>query len=577
MRIPILSEIARDVSPLSFKEWLVLLLILLPAILEVAYIRSFGVNVVYWDQWDFIPYIEKMFQHNLSLSDLFQQHNEHRLFFPRIIMLILAYFSNYNNLYEMYFSWTLAVLILILIFTMYKPSFKVSIKSLIYFIPISFIIFNFRQYENILWGFQLQIYLGVLGFLFALYMLGESNELCLNFLLAILGGILASYSFANGLATWPVGLFFLLISNKERKLAYFWSLAGILVMGLYFSGWAHPSGHPSIFFILNKPFDGVLYLLVNIGSSLAHDKHTAVGVGIFLVIVLFIELIYLYEFNIFRSNSMWLSLILFSLISSVITTVGRAGFGAEQALSSRYVTFTLIGVIGIYILALNLYNMKSHDRILAILFGVVVSILIIGSITGYTSGISAGKSLKEARLDSAYYLKTYKLQPDYNFQGLYHSPRTIRSKAPFLETYNLNAFTDNDLRFNGLIESQATTLYSIDAINAKSIKNKINIINKSDSKSIKITGWAVDWSDGTLAKAVFISIDNKLIMPTRYYVDRVDVANYFNNRNFRYSGFMSVFNISSLDIGSHNLTLRVISNGGDKYYKSSPINIDLVR
>lgn len=151
MKITILSKLRTIYCSLRSRRWLVVLLILSPAILEAFYIKTFGVNVLFWDQCKFVPYIEKLFTNNISLYDVFQQDNVHRLFFPRIIMLSLAYISHYNNIYEMYFSWILTLLILLLEFLMFKGSFGTSTKMVINFLPISFIIFNLRQFENILW------------------------------------------------------------------------------------------------------------------------------------------------------------------------------------------------------------------------------------------------------------------------------------------------------------------------------------------------------------------------------------------------------------------------------------------
>lgn len=573
--VSVKSELREALSSQIYLRWFVILLILLPVIIEAIYIKIFGVNIVYWDQWDFVPFIEELYNNNLSFYDLFGQHNEHRLFFPRIIMLLLAYISRYNNIYEMYFSWMLVLLILVVVFLLYKSSFGSSTKMLMVFVPVSFIIFNLRQFENILWGFQLQIYLCVLGFVFSIHMLEKLDKSNLNLLLAIFGGILASYSFANGLVTWPVGLFFILISSKGRNTAVFWSLAGILAMGLYFYNWTKPPQNPSIFFIINQPIDGILYLLANIGSPLAYEKLAAISMGIFLLIIIFIEFVFLYKYNLLRANSTWLSFILFSLISSFVTTVGRAGCGLEQALSSRYVTFTLLGVIGVYLLAINLYNIKSQNRMHPILFGIVVSILVIGLMAGNMSGIEQGKSIRESRSDDVYYLKTYKLQADNNLgglypKGLYPIPKIVRDRAPFLEKYKLSIFADNDINLDGLFESQASTQYHIDTINTNLLNNMTVTINKKDTESITVTGWAVDGQANTLAKAVFISIDDKLIIPTRYYLDRVDVARFYKNGNFRYSGFMGAFNTSNLANGSHILTLKVISKEGNQYYKLNP-------
>ncbi len=462
MRITTRSEQANAFIQPAFKRWLVILLILSPAILEAIYIRSFGVNVVTWDQWDFVPFIERSFGNNLSICDLFGQHNEHRLFFPRIAMLILVYISSYNNLYEMYFSWALALLIFALIFLAYKSSFGTSTKMLMAFIPISFMIFDLKQFSNILWGFQLQIYLCVLGFVSSIYLLDRSNKLDASFLLAAGGSVLASYSFLNGLAAWPSGLFFILLSGKGKRTAVVWSFIGLLTGALYFIHWTKPAGNPSTFLIIEQPIKGLLYFTGNIGSPLGLIIPVAAGIGIVLVIILSIELALLTRYGLWKENAKWLSFILFSLISSLGMTVFRAGFGIQQALTPRYITITALAIIGIYVLALAIYNKDSQKKLHRLLVGVILFIMISGLMVGYLYGLEEGPTLCVSKMEEAYYLKTYKSQTDDNLARLYPVPEVVRERAPFLEKYKLNVFSDgSELKGNNSLDARYYNMLNI--------------------------------------------------------------------------------------------------------------------
>jgi hypothetical protein len=442
MKSTVLSRLGMAYCSLSSRRWLVLALVLSPAIIQAIYIKMFGVNVLFWDQCKFVPYIEKLYTNNLSIYDLFQQDNDNRLLFPRIILLFLAYISNFNTKYEMYFSWTLALFILLLVFFMYKNSFVASTKALINFIPISFLIFSLRQFENILWGYQVQYYLCVLGFLFSIYMLGRSDNLDFNFLLAAFGGIIASYSYANGLAAWPVGLFFVLILEKDKKLTMAWSLIGLLAIGLFFYHWTKPQGHPSTFFIIEHPINSLIYFLGNIGSPLAFKMYEAIAIGLILMILLSMELAILVKCGTMKENASWLALILFSLGTSIILTIFRAGFGIEQAGASRYITYTLLAVVGIYSIALNIYNKDSGNRSYICLFDATLLLLIIGLSGGYLYGLAEGPIINVLQTDNACYLKTYEQQPDENLKHIYE-PSKVREIAPIIDKYKLNVFSNN--------------------------------------------------------------------------------------------------------------------------------------
>ena len=69
------------------------LLTLLPPSYLLYLIARWGVDLPFWDQWEFVPLLEKMAGADLQLQDLTARHNEHRIFFPRLVMLALAWLS----------------------------------------------------------------------------------------------------------------------------------------------------------------------------------------------------------------------------------------------------------------------------------------------------------------------------------------------------------------------------------------------------------------------------------------------------------------------------------------------------
>src|SRR5947209_20106535 len=79
------------------------ILILLPVALGFFFVHLFGVNVVFADQWlAIVPLFDKLSTGTLGVSDLFAQHLEHRIFFPRVATLLLAGITKYNTVAEMY-------------------------------------------------------------------------------------------------------------------------------------------------------------------------------------------------------------------------------------------------------------------------------------------------------------------------------------------------------------------------------------------------------------------------------------------------------------------------------------------
>ncbi|MBM3285630.1 MAG: hypothetical protein FJY81_07125, partial [Candidatus Aminicenantes bacterium] len=99
----------------SFVRFVLLTLAFVPLIVLILEIIRFHVDIPFWDQWNFVPLLGKALDGDLHISDLWQQHNEHRLIFPRLLMVGLARISAYNILHELVANILLATGILVLI------------------------------------------------------------------------------------------------------------------------------------------------------------------------------------------------------------------------------------------------------------------------------------------------------------------------------------------------------------------------------------------------------------------------------------------------------------------------------
>src|SRR5215212_1502490 len=151
------------------------LFVLIPAVLPYLYVRAFGVNVVFADAWEMVPNFRKWFHGRLTFADLYAQENAHRMFFPKGAELALGILTKYNNVAEMYlivscFLVTASVLLL--------AFFREIRLPLIFFVPIALLIFSFRQYENMLFGFQINFAFTQTFGVLALYLLyaASSND-----------------------------------------------------------------------------------------------------------------------------------------------------------------------------------------------------------------------------------------------------------------------------------------------------------------------------------------------------------------------------------------------------------------
>lgn len=424
------------------KGLLIFLLLMVPPVLLLIFIRLYGVNVLYGDDWAFVLVIEKLHAGNLTFGDLNGLHNEHRTLFPNLIMLLLVYLTDYNTIAAMYFSWGLVFIESILIFHMFRQDFGDSMSSLLKFLPVCWLLFSFRQFECILWGLVgIQIYLSALGFVASIYLLAKSDRLPL--VGALCAGIISSFSFANGLLVWPVGLIFLIVSREKRNARHIllWTVAGTLVWATYLHALAAIPGRSGILSGLARPFDLLWFVILSIGSPLAFMKSSASGMGAvmcLLVVAVFAGAVYADE----PAKRKWIALILFSLGSTILFSLGRVEQGLYAALASRYYPFTVLGIIGVYMAVLHSYEktVDADSKWHALLYGAVLSTVFVGLISGYSSGILRGKETSETRKAMVNHLTAYRETDAAVMVHMYPDVEELRRRAGVLEKLKYNVF-----------------------------------------------------------------------------------------------------------------------------------------
>ena len=92
-----------------------------------------------------------------------------------------------------------------------------QVQILKWSIPVlSIIIFSLSQGQNWLWGFQLMVPMNVLAVVAGFVLLQTPNNWA-KYSAAILLGVIASYSFANGVSYWFIGLFILLVLTFDNR------------------------------------------------------------------------------------------------------------------------------------------------------------------------------------------------------------------------------------------------------------------------------------------------------------------------------------------------------------------------
>jgi len=131
------------------------LLVMLPAVVGILYVREFGVSVPHGDAMtQTVPLIGKWSSGTLQAGDLWVQHNAHRMLFPKIVYLLLADLTRYDNVAEMYLIQGCLLVTLGLLLLVFRDNVSKQFSRLLLFFPVALLIFSLKQYVNMLFGFR---------------------------------------------------------------------------------------------------------------------------------------------------------------------------------------------------------------------------------------------------------------------------------------------------------------------------------------------------------------------------------------------------------------------------------------
>jgi len=310
-----------------------------------ALIVRYAVNVPIYDEFDWAPLILHLHAGTISLGELWMQHNDHRMFFPKLVALGLAMLGGWSQFRECAASLAIAVAGQLILLRLLRATFPAR-TALVLLAGDSLLLFSPSQSENWLWGFQTAWLLINTCVLAVIVLLFRSKSSAWSFPVAAALAYVASFSSLTGLNIWPVGLIALSSSFRMRRgLLACWIAFGVIAVALYFHNYQYLGQGPSGAFSRDTPPSTVpLYFLAYLGGPFA--AWAGVGWSAFFgglgVIGLLIAAFSAWWPNSprgFREKMIpWVALGVFPVLCAALTTLGRAGLGAEQALAARYIT-----------------------------------------------------------------------------------------------------------------------------------------------------------------------------------------------------------------------------------------------
>jgi hypothetical protein len=321
-------------------------LVALPFLLHASAVRGWGVNMLTTDEWFYVELVRRVRSGEAWLPWLLVQHNEHRMVPYKLALVPIARYARWDNLVEMYVSFVVVCLTVLGIWRIYR---RAGGTSLLAFAPVAWVMCSFLQYQNMFYGLQLTFYFTTLGVVWALALLGTETLACV--VGAAFFGFVASFSTLNGMLVWPIGLALLALGRARRTHLLVWAGAAVACFTLYFHGFEMPPQTAPLSGSLKHPLDVIAFALAGLGAPLSGaSTGWAQAVG-FVYVALIGWLLFVTRGRPRPvATTLPLGLVLFGAVSVGIIAVGRVSTGLDQALLSRYVTFTSLGIAGTYLL-----------------------------------------------------------------------------------------------------------------------------------------------------------------------------------------------------------------------------------
>ena len=318
-----------------------------------------AVPVPILDQWAQLVGVRAV-----TLGWLFSQHNEHRLFLPRLVFVLDRRFAAETGRLSLAASVLVQCGLAALLVRLARPAWTGRPRHLTSAasVVVSFVAWAV-QYENYTWPFQVQFFgvlLAATG-CFASVALVRSRSI--GAAAAIGLAFVATFTFSSGAAVGflAAGLAAWLRRSVAQALAVL--VAASLMVGFYLIGYRVPVGHAAPWQALERPWPVLGYALAILGSPFAG----AVGMLTGRVETLLAQIVgasglaglALIAASYARrratrvpEEAALLTTCLFVCCMALLTGLGRTEFGAASALSSRYTSTSLVLWACLYLLAM---------------------------------------------------------------------------------------------------------------------------------------------------------------------------------------------------------------------------------
>jgi hypothetical protein len=426
----------------------------------VFYVGRYSSDGVYWDDWNWVDMVRRAQDGTLGLQDLWAQHNEARMLFPNLIAIAIAEASGFNDVSFMYLGAALLLVTVLLLAIACRR--ELSSHPWAY-VPAVFVLLSLAQYENTLWGFQFAWFL-VTGCIAAVLLLLTGPKVSVpRFAAAVALGVVGSFSLFQGLEIWLAGLVALTRPGNSTKMRSAWFAAGAVTAVVYFAGLnlSLTGGPPLSQFPTHIP-TALLGLLVAIGSVMPNVLLVTPSGDDFTITIAFGALMTVAGAAVLtswwrdgrndRTMTVAAALIGVGFVFDILLMPGRLSGGLINGTPSRYTTFNLLLLAGVYLGAVRSVLLAMENgrwrstAVTGVLASVAAALVCIQIATGTVVGLARGKTTMAEHAEAANLTANYEVAPPSLVAFFVYPPSFgyFQAEAEFLLASHMNVFRNGE-------------------------------------------------------------------------------------------------------------------------------------
>jgi hypothetical protein len=540
-----------------------------PALLPFFLILHFGVDVHFLDEWSptLAGFFVKFHDHQATFHDFVAQNNEHRILIPRLFLLLLNQLTDWNNIQTLIAGWGIVACASLTILFLIRRTIGEPGGPALWFV-CNVLLFSPVQVETWMWGILVVNVMPAFLILLSLRMAisGPVTPMRLGIFIALAS--MATFSSGNGILAWPlVGLvlFFPRAAGDLRingRMIAIWSLAFGINIALYAIGYVRPAeGHSAIahsasdIFYYNLEFAGNAF----VSATNFPAEPAAIAIGSIFLAIFFAAIAFFLrqwkrgDYEICERMLPWIAIGLFGILSGLIASIFRAGFGAQQALSSRYVTYSVYLPISLVILVPMIVNRRGVSRGVWAnqAMAILATILVFGQFVSLPPAIRNFSDMSQSRREDKAAILMIDVLPN--------NPRlaeAISVNPQLRETVD----SLNDMRYiqPPLISTPRADL-EMEPADAAGISGSLNTIGKIAENEYSVRGIALNTQTQRPVDGVFLTYNDGISGPVIFAAARLQRRSGAELAGLDYngplSGWSADFSPGDLPAGLKHVTI----------------------